>query len=752
MEYNNSNNHKIKIILLDIFPSIEDLHNQYNQGLSMIFHGVNIFYNLEELISQKKEIIISPNQTKKKIMISIIKTTEILATGQLQIKHGTQWVTFLYENKEKPTQGNLAHNLIDCIKINILVEIISPNDQKIRNSTIELPEMKEIKNKLIKNKKSLDNFKKIKKINNTSKSKYHNTSQEFYNSEIIEKYNINYTNEKKPSIDYSLINQTFSTITKKYNKKLNINNSNTNINNTINKNLNNNLNNSMNYLYKEFNNKKICSLKKLKSQKSTFNKKLKKRVNTSSMNISELGSKTLDNNSKKHFMSNKNIMNNKSFSKSKMNIKVENNYFSSTLNNFNSKRKNNFFFKKNICTSDSINNPTFQNYEIDIDELLSNKITEHVNMIENNVKIYDNNNKFKKIDNNSINKSKNKLIYSKSKPSNIINVNLKVNESQKIKKENKKNQNHFNFLNNNNINPNHLTFNNNSILNNNKNKNNNNNNVFELEISTNSLADETDKQKKNMSKIKNGDKTISTKKNKKIIFNQENSSEPTTISVHKNNKSQCFTTYDKSLISDKSSEQINNDHNNYNENNDSENECNNFNLIKNDFMLVYNDEYIKNIQEDLLKLEIELFIEKITELIKEYHKQIDIKTMKHEIIKNNYKYNVKKYLFQWKLNNKLKYIKEIYESKKKNIFEDKKQIDKNKINKININQKEITIFKTLFNDNKNISRNIIDINKKMILKNIIIQILGKYNNNILNVFQNDKNKIWIQQNIFNYIK
>ena len=187
MEYNNSNNHKIKIILLDIFPSIEDLHNQYNQGLSMIFHGVNIFYNLEELISQKKEIIISPNQTKKKIMISIIKTTEILATGQLQIKHGTQWVTFLYENKEKPTQGNLAHNLIDCIKINILVEILCPNDQKIKNNTIELAEMKEIKNKLIKNKKSLDNFKKIKKINNTSKSKYHNTSQEFYNSELIEK-------------------------------------------------------------------------------------------------------------------------------------------------------------------------------------------------------------------------------------------------------------------------------------------------------------------------------------------------------------------------------------------------------------------------------------------------------------------------------------------------------------------------------------------------------------------------------------
>ena len=722
MEFKNSNLLKIRLILLDIFPSFEDLKKQYKEGLSIIFHGINMFYNLEELISQKQEIVLSPHQSKKKLMISIIKLTDILATGQLQVKQGTQWVTFLYENKEKPTQGNLALNLIDCIKINILVDILSENNLSKRNNSIEIPERKEINNKLNKKSKENFNFQKITKLHNKYKTAYHNNSQEHYNSEII---------------DNNLVNQTFSSITKEYNKKIDINN---------------NLNNSINFLYKEFinNNNNIYSLKKLKSQNNTnINKKFKKRVNNSSMNHSEVESKTLN------YSSNKNISNKKSYSKPKMNMKEEkNHFFSSTLKNFNTNnnRKNNFFYKKYLATSDNDNNSNCQNCDINIDELLTDKITEHINMVgggngnnimkNNGLNGVLDNNKFKKLDNYNNNINRNKLIYSKTKPSNIINVNVKVNELYRAKNGKKKSKNKYKY---NNVNKNinnqkNMTYTNPILFN----KKNINKNILDLEISTNSIVDESDKQRKNLIKVNKEDKTISTKKNKKIIFNQENSSEPTTISIHKNNKSQCYTAYDKSIISDKSYDHINNNNNN----NDNEIECNNFDLIKKEFILVYNDNYIKNIQEDLLKLEIELFIEKMTELIKEYHKQIEIKNMEHELMKNNYKNYVNKYLLQWKLYNKLKYIEELHESKRKNIFEDRKQIDKNKINKININQKEINLFQILFNNKK--EKYPIDIDEKKFFKNILLNVLGKCNNNILNLLQNNKYKTWIKYNIPNF--
>ena len=125
------------------------------------------------------------------------------------------------------------------------------------------------------------------------------------------------------------------------------------------------------------------------------------------------------------------------------------------------------------------------------------------------------------------------------------------------------------------------------------------------------------------------------------MFSQENVSETKTFSVQKTNKSQY--TNDKSM-SDKSYDQVVDE-------NETENEFINYNKLKEDFMLVYNDEYIKNIQEDLLKLEVELFIEKITELIKEYHVQVDMKTMEHEILNNTYKKNVNNFIHQWKLCN-----------------------------------------------------------------------------------------------------
>ena len=178
--------------------------------------------------------------------------------------------------------------------------------------------------------------------------------------------------------------------------------------------------------------------------------------------------------------------------------------------------------------------------------------------------------------------------------------------------------------------------------------------------------------------------------------------------------------------------------------NDNDNEYNAYEKIKEDFNLVYNDEYIKNIQEDLLKLEIELFIEKITELIKSYHNQIDLYNLEHEIVKNNYRNNVRQYLFQWKLYNKLQYLKMTRESKIINPFENKKQIKKNNINKVDINQKEMVIFKTLFSDNNE--------DRKRILKRIILNALENNDKNIKPLLKDFKFKNWMQKNINDFQK
>ena len=723
MELNkNKKSTKLRIYLLDIFPSLEDLNNRNKSDLSIIFHGINMFYDLEELISQRKEIIITPNQTQIKIIMSIVKSTDVLASGHMLIKHGTQWVTFLYENKEKSAPGNLALNLIDCIKINISCEILNnQNSQKKRNNSIEYPERKDIINKI--NKKTNENFQKItKKMNLNLNKKNHNNSQEHCNSEFIENYanaNANTTNKKTASIDYNTDNQVLTSINREHNKKYDINNA------------SNNLNNSINCIHKQYSNNNFCSLKKLKSQKNANNKKLKKRVNNSTMNMSGIESKTLTY---------------KNSSKPKVD-KEENNILSSTLKNFNNINRKNI--KKYISSTDNENNPNFQNYAINIDELLSNKITEHINVMDKN---YKNNNgliginikhRYKKINNNNskINNStsQNKMTHSKTKTSNFINVNVNVNASELNKQKNdnkkfKKSKNRFNT--NSNLGNKYLT-NNNSILNNNKTKNN-----FDLEISTNSIIDENDKK---IVKEKKDD-TISTKKNKKKTFSHESIAEPNAVSTNKINKTQ-YTI--ERTITDKSSEQIINE-----SESESEDELNNYNKLKEDFMLLYNDEYIKNIQEDLLKLEVELFIEKISELIKEYHAQVEMKTMEHEILNNTYKKNVKNYIYQWKLYNRLQYIKIYHKSKIENPFEDKKKTDKNNNTKISINKKEMILFETLFSNNndKNKDKDKDKDEKNNILKNVILNALRNKDKNILEIFKNDKSKNWIQQNISNVLK
>ena len=130
-----------------------------------------------------------------------------------------------------------------------------------------------------------------------------------------------------------------------------------------------------------------------------------------------------------------------------------------------------------------------------------------------------------------------------------------------------------------------------------------------------------------------------------------------------------------------------------NDYNEEENDLldNNFTKLKEDFNLLYNLEYISKINEDLFKLELELFIEKMSELFSAYHTQMDKKILEHEIINREYKTNFGNYLLYNKLKDKLAFIKKKI-NKEKNNFNERKQYNENV--KTNIN--EINIFKIIF--------------------------------------------------------
>ena len=121
----------IKLKLLDIFPSINDLKQQKNE-LDIIFQGLDIFHNLFEILSSKKEITLKTSN-KSSIIISLIKLNNLFATCVFNIKQGEHWITFSYENKKK-RDATLAQNLIDCIKIKLNCEIIQNKNEHINNA------------------------------------------------------------------------------------------------------------------------------------------------------------------------------------------------------------------------------------------------------------------------------------------------------------------------------------------------------------------------------------------------------------------------------------------------------------------------------------------------------------------------------------------------------------------------------------------------------------------------------------------
>ena len=109
----------IKIKLIDIFPSLNELIQQQEE-LYIIFQGLDVFYNLCEILENKTELTINI-KNKNSIIISLIKSENIFATCFYTIKQGEQWITFSYENKKKK-ETSFAQSLIDCIKIKLNCE------------------------------------------------------------------------------------------------------------------------------------------------------------------------------------------------------------------------------------------------------------------------------------------------------------------------------------------------------------------------------------------------------------------------------------------------------------------------------------------------------------------------------------------------------------------------------------------------------------------------------------------------------
>ena len=243
---------------------------------------------------------------------------------------------------------------------------------------------------------------------------------------------------------------------------------------------------------------------------------------------------------------------------------------------------------------------------------------------------------------------------------------------------------------------------------------------------------------------------MTNRRNKDIIKDLKNntSTNVKTPEISKSNKDNIKSNYDRTIDSEKytlNEEKINKykenkdssiyknissdsdfdiDENNKNLNdlsNYSMYESDNYSKLKEDFILLYNDNYVKNIQEDLLKLEIELFVEKMTGLTSAYHYEINEKKIENKMLENNLKEYSNNYINLCKLYSKLNLIKKNYKKKYLRLLKNKTNIKDINNKNFETNKNELEIFKLIFpnkieDKNKN---NINMTNKKEELKNII---------------------------------
>ena len=729
MDKSDQNNQILKIIFLEINPPINEIVKN-KEEINIIFQGHDNFYDFKKYLSTKAPILL--NRYKKSLIMTLLKSNNILATGLFTVRQGEQNVIFNYENKKKiaSTKAVNINNILECIKIKILCEFENKDKINISNSNNVIidnsnnnsankyvPKVNLMKsNHINNNTKNKNNhfgkkfYEKKKKIlgnfslnnNNISKKNFINSSQEF---PIGGEYSAILTEDLNNNLRQSAINNNFST------------NEIRKLNPYCSSKLYNNLTRKTEI---EMSAKGKDQINKAKSKNyfSTIKKQYKQnfgnqiKLNNSSMNL--INQKNNLNSIDKNDNYNSNLNSNS----------ITNRIIKPTIS-FN---KNN---KRNINNNKVRNINKNQNIINSIDNFISGQIIEHVDKSKNGSN---------EISTNSEKKSF--ICINKSNIGSSGNIGLNNNES-KIRK----------------FNNNNITMNSISTAGSKKN---------DLEFSINSLFDYKEADEKNIIN-KNNFMPFTNRLNNERLENKlnVNNSVNRNFKKHKFNKSLCQQSFidkifnendlniniyeiDKNNISNlcKSCDKLKNDNSNeinlnkntnekiiknndkennndFNENNKIEDESEEINIemenylrLKEDFNLLYNDEYIKQINEDLLKLEIELFFEKMSELFSTYHLLIDEKILENQILKRDYKKNISKYLLYTKLKNKLEFIKAQQQIKKSNLKDKGIHLDKQNLENVNINLDELNIFKLIFPEEK----------KGKKLKKIVSVILKKQGN------------------------
>ena len=722
MDKTDQNNQTLKISFLEISPQINELVKN-KEDLNIIFQGYDNFYDFKKHLSKKIPIYL--NRYKKALIMTLLKSNNILATGLFTIRPGEQNVIFNYEGKKKvaSTKAININNLLDCIKIKILCEFDNNKDKQnslSSNNILSEPKNNDFGNKYIpkvnlmkqnqKNKinhnnnigkksndkkKNLNNF----HINNSTKKNFNNSSQEFsqvkeYSTYLTEEmYNLRQTNT-----NININNNEIKKLNPYSVSKIN--------NNCFRKTEFDNSAKSKGHINKA---RSKYNFNTIKKQYSTgLNSKIK--MNNSSLNL-------INNQNNKLISIDKADNNSNNFNRIK--LKSEMSFNKNTKRNFNNKT-NNFKNHKNLITC--------------LDNIVSGKIVEHIDMSKSENQYI----------NTTINiniKEKNNLISINKNINNRNNIGLNKNESKKRK------------LNNNNI-----TINSISTAGTKKN---------DFEYSINSLLDYEDKINNNKNNFKPFTKRINNERlqqqlsqdtlinrnnnkhnsNKSLyqqsftdkIFNDGDSN--INVNIQNNNISGMCKSFNKlpnelnlKLNSIKGKENTNNSKGNSNKKredidinefeDEKDEEIDNYERIKEDFNLLYNKEYIHKINEDLLKFELELFIEKMSELFSIYHLVMDSKILENQIIKRDYKKNISQYLLYMKLKNKMEFIKAQLETKKCNLKDHEINLEKQNFENININSNELNILKIILPDNNS------EVNKNKILKKILTAILKKQGNNL----------------------
>ena len=666
MDLKSCQNIEIKIILLEIKPSLKSLERN-NEQLSIIFQGINAIYNLRKLLSGKTEILI--NTCKTSLIISLLKSDRIFATSLFKISNGEQWITFNYNSKNTSVlklntkSFDTIGKKIKCERKIIVNKILSLNNKSPKN----IPK---------KGRLSL-NDSNIKRYNSNKMIK-----ENIFNSNIVGEENKRYRN--------SLITENF------------------NSSNHLNK-----INSSENIKYscqqtKTRNDIKIQSLSFRNSELTTFSQ--------SKLDIQNNYNNKSNKNNSYNFNSYKPNDKIKRKAKNQINIKIFNNNnkylpISSSLyclnnyelNNYNIYNNYNNYKKKNLALVEK----QIQTLNSKIEQ-----IKENLNFQNNSSNIT----------------SPNSLAISK-RNSNIsknLNINL-FDNSMNIKR----NKNHLFFGFNKNSHKEYKSKSKKIIKNKILLKSN-----IQVNLPCNYLITTTRKNESSSNSLLGFDLKNEKKKYRQPLTSKRSYAKHK-ISRKKNIKSQNYI-HDLILNFEKNNEEEE-DLKYLNDIKDDEDIFGNFIRLKNDFISFYNKQYIKNIKDDLLKLEIELFVEKMIELILVYHEQVEEIKLTNDIEKKNYRKNSYKYIKLYKLNNRLQLIKDKFKAKQLNLNDNDKGITNQKETNLLLNKKEFDFFENLINNNK--KNNNYDTKKK--LKEIIYLILNNKKNK--NKIEVDKFKMWLKE-------